>query len=173
MIAALLRWPGDVTNWSLLFVEDPTKTRPAVSEFLVLSLRHNLLPKTENYSSHTRHGKYKSLAATRSQGHVCTHFNLRLRYCPCLSLHQSQSQQFKQNMSSQPTSQQQASTNYKEAFQLFDKRGTGRVHRDSLGDLLRACGQNPTLAEIADLEKSLGSPECMLSPLRKSPPGRC
>jgi len=79
-------------------------------------------------------------------------------------LHQSKSQQFKQNMSSQPTSQQQASTNYKEAFQLFDKRGTGRVPRDSLGDLLRACGQNPTLAEIADLEKSLGSPECMLFP---------
>jgi Ca2+-binding EF-hand superfamily protein len=61
--------------------------------------------------------------------------------------------------------QQQASTNYKEAFQLFDKRGTGRVPRDSLGDLLRACGQNPTLAEIADLEKSLGSPECVLSPI--------
>jgi len=34
--------------------------------------------------------------------------------------------------------QQQASTNYKEAFALFDKRG------------------NPTLAEISDLEKSVG-----------------
>ena len=52
--------------------------------------------------------------------------------------------------------QQQASTNYKEAFALFDKRGNGRVTRDSLGDLLRACGQNPTLAEIQDLEKSVG-----------------
>lgn len=51
----------------------------------------------------------------------------------------------------------QASTNYKEAFSLFDKRGTGRVSLDSLGDLLRACGQNPTLGEISDLEKSLGS----------------
>lgn len=50
----------------------------------------------------------------------------------------------------------QASTNYKEAFQLFDKRGTGRVTLDSLGDLLRACGQNPTLAEIRDLEKNVG-----------------
>lgn len=50
----------------------------------------------------------------------------------------------------------QASTNYKEAFSLFDRRGTGRVSRDLLGDLLRACGQNPTLAEIADLEKSIG-----------------
>ncbi|OJD18792.1 hypothetical protein AJ78_01199 [Emergomyces pasteurianus Ep9510] len=50
----------------------------------------------------------------------------------------------------------QASTNYKEAFSLFDKRGNGRVALESLGDLLRACGQNPTLAEIGDLEKSIG-----------------
>jgi len=49
-----------------------------------------------------------------------------------------------------------ASTNYKESFSLFDKRGTGRVSLDSLGDLLRACGQNPTLAEIRDLEKQAG-----------------
>lgn len=50
----------------------------------------------------------------------------------------------------------QASTNYKEAFSLFDKRGNGRVALDSLGDLLRACGQNPTLAEIRELEKNVG-----------------
>ena len=50
----------------------------------------------------------------------------------------------------------QASTNYKEAFSLFDKRGNGRVSLESLGDLLRACGQNPTLAEIHDLEKQVG-----------------
>lgn len=50
----------------------------------------------------------------------------------------------------------QASTNYKEAFSLFDKRGNGRVALDSLGDLLRACGQNPTLAEIRDLERNVG-----------------
>ncbi|KAF6822334.1 Myosin regulatory light chain cdc4 [Colletotrichum plurivorum] len=50
----------------------------------------------------------------------------------------------------------QASTNYKEAFSLFDKRGNGRVALDSLGDLLRACGQNPTLTEIRDLEKNVG-----------------
>ncbi|KAF7539040.1 hypothetical protein G7054_g2436 [Neopestalotiopsis clavispora] len=54
----------------------------------------------------------------------------------------------------------QASTNYKEAFSLFDKRGNGRVTLDSLGDLLRACGQNPTLAEIRDLEKNVGG-ECL------------
>merc|ERR1711977_799362 len=50
----------------------------------------------------------------------------------------------------------QASTNYKEAFALFDKRGNGRVTVDSLGDLLRACGQNPTLSEIEDLKRSAG-----------------
>jgi Ca2+-binding EF-hand superfamily protein len=51
----------------------------------------------------------------------------------------------------------QASTNYREAFQLFDKRGNGRVDRGALGDLLRACGQNPTLAEIGDLERGVGA----------------
>lgn len=70
-------------------------------------------------------------------------------------------------------SQVQASTNYKEAFQLFDKRGNGRVTVDSLGDLLRACGQNPTIAEIKDLEKQAGG-ECKSAPvytkhLRKRP----
>lgn len=56
---------------------------------------------------------------------------------------------------------EQASTNYKEAFSLFDKRGTGRVSLESLGDLLRACGQNPTLAEIRELEKGMGG-DCEL-----------
>jgi Ca2+-binding EF-hand superfamily protein len=51
----------------------------------------------------------------------------------------------------------QASTNYKEAFALFDKRGNQRVQLECLGDLLRACGQNPTLSEIRDLEKNVGS----------------
>lgn len=60
-----------------------------------------------------------------------------------------------------PSLTQQASTNYKEAFALFDKRGNGRVALQSLGDLLRACGQNPTLAEIKDLEKSVGG-DCEL-----------
>ncbi|TKA31445.1 hypothetical protein B0A50_02292 [Salinomyces thailandicus] len=52
---------------------------------------------------------------------------------------------------------QAQSTNFKEAFSLFDKRGTGRVQLDSLGDLLRACGQNPTLAEIRDLKAQVGN----------------
>lgn len=50
----------------------------------------------------------------------------------------------------------QASTNYKEAFALFDKRGNGRVALQSLGDLLRACGQNPTMAEVREQEKNVG-----------------
>ncbi len=57
----------------------------------------------------------------------------------------------------------QASTNYKEAFSLFDKRGNGRVALESLGDLLRACGQNPTLSEIRDLEKNVGG-DCEFGP---------
>lgn len=40
---------------------------------------------------------------------------------------------------------------YKEAFALFDKKGTGAVPREVLGDLLRALGQNPTQAEVADI----------------------
>jgi len=43
---------------------------------------------------------------------------------------------------------------YKEAFALFDKKGTGTVPRETLGDLLRALGQNPTQAEVADIVTS-------------------
>ena len=43
---------------------------------------------------------------------------------------------------------------------LIDKRGNQRVQVESLGDLLRACGQNPTLSEIRDLEKNVGG-DCM------------
>lgn len=47
-----------------------------------------------------------------------------------------------------------ASSEYKEAFALFDKRGTGAVPRETLGDLLRALGQNPTQAEVAEIISS-------------------
>ena len=67
-----------------------------------------------------------------------------------------------QNDSNHRYDDDQASTNYKEAFSLFDKRGTGRVALESLGDLLRACGQNPTLAEIKELEKSIGG-DCKIT----------
>ena len=43
---------------------------------------------------------------------------------------------------------------YKEAFALFDKKGTGEVPRESLGDLTRALGQNPTQAEVAHIVSS-------------------
>jgi Ca2+-binding EF-hand superfamily protein len=45
-------------------------------------------------------------------------------------------------------------TEYKEAFALFDKKGTGAVPRETLGDLLRALGQNPTQSEVADIVAS-------------------
>ncbi|XXZ99324.1 SCF ubiquitin ligase complex subunit cdc4 [Meyerozyma guilliermondii] len=44
---------------------------------------------------------------------------------------------------------------YKDAFALFDKKGTGKIPAEHLGDLLRAVGQNPTLAEVAELQREL------------------
>lgn len=46
------------------------------------------------------------------------------------------------------------SSEYKDAFALFDKKGTGAVPREVLGDLLRALGQNPTQTEVADIVAS-------------------
>jgi Ca2+-binding EF-hand superfamily protein len=46
---------------------------------------------------------------------------------------------------------------YREAFALFDKRGTGQVPRESLGELLRSLGQNPTQADVAELERTVGA----------------
>jgi len=46
---------------------------------------------------------------------------------------------------------------YREAFALFDKKGTGQVPRESLGELLRSLGQNPTQAEVAQLEQAVGN----------------
>ena len=48
----------------------------------------------------------------------------------------------------------QLSPEYKEAFALFDKRGKGTVPRETLGDLLRALGQNPTQTEVAEIVAS-------------------
>lgn len=45
---------------------------------------------------------------------------------------------------------------YQEAFALFDKRGTSRVPRESLGELLRSLGQNPTQREVAELQGKVG-----------------
>ncbi|KAH8082380.1 hypothetical protein HD553DRAFT_72485 [Filobasidium floriforme] len=48
------------------------------------------------------------------------------------------------------------SSEYQEAFALFDKRGTSRVPRESLGELLRSLGQNPTQREVAELQGKVG-----------------
>ncbi|GAA5893544.1 hypothetical protein JCM5296_007485 [Sporobolomyces johnsonii] len=44
----------------------------------------------------------------------------------------------------------------KEAFALFDKRGAGTIPPSSLGDVLRALGQNPTQKEVQDLANQVG-----------------
>ncbi|KAL7750960.1 myosin II light chain [Sorochytrium milnesiophthora] len=46
-------------------------------------------------------------------------------------------------------------SDYKEAFSLFDKKGNGTIEPDSLGDLLRALGQNPTQAQVKELIDAL------------------
>lgn len=51
------------------------------------------------------------------------------------------------------------STEAKEAFALFDKRGAGKIPAESLGDVLRALGQNPTQKEVYDLAAQVGSPD--------------
>lgn len=40
---------------------------------------------------------------------------------------------------------------YKEAFALFDKTGTGMISTRELGNLMKSLGQNPTEAELRDL----------------------
>ncbi|KAF9115615.1 hypothetical protein BGX27_007194 [Mortierella sp. AM989] len=42
-------------------------------------------------------------------------------------------------------------TEYKEGFSLFDRKGNGTIETSSLGDLLRALGQNPTQSQVRDL----------------------
>uniref|UniRef100_K7F5F9 Myosin light chain 6 n=1 Tax=Pelodiscus sinensis TaxID=13735 RepID=K7F5F9_PELSI len=45
---------------------------------------------------------------------------------------------------------------FKEAFQLFDRTGDGRILYSQCGDVMRALGQNPTNAEVM---KVLGNPK--------------
>ncbi|KAF9375192.1 hypothetical protein CPC16_000852 [Podila verticillata] len=40
---------------------------------------------------------------------------------------------------------------YREGFNLFDRKGNGTIDTESVGDLLRALGQNPTNAEVEQL----------------------
>jgi calmodulin len=44
---------------------------------------------------------------------------------------------------------------WREAFSLFDKSGKGSIAAKTVGDLLRALGQNPTMAELKDLLKEV------------------
>lgn len=45
---------------------------------------------------------------------------------------------------------------FREAFELFDKVGDGKILYSQCGDLMRALGQNPTNAEVL---KVLGNPK--------------
>lgn len=47
------------------------------------------------------------------------------------------------------------STDYREAFGLFDRVGDNKVAYNQIADIMRALGQNPTNKEVAKL---LGSP---------------
>ena len=38
-------------------------------------------------------------------------------------------------------------------FALYDKRGDGNIGPDELGDALRACGLNPSAAEVDAISK--------------------
>jgi len=38
---------------------------------------------------------------------------------------------------------------FREAFQLFDRSGDERIKLSQVGDVIRALGQNPTNAEVA------------------------
>src|SRR6218665_3306374 len=43
------------------------------------------------------------------------------------------------------------STEFKEAFSLFDKDGDGTIKTKELGTVMRSLGQNPTEAELQDM----------------------
>uniref|UniRef100_A0A8C5ML62 Myosin light chain 6B n=1 Tax=Leptobrachium leishanense TaxID=445787 RepID=A0A8C5ML62_9ANUR len=47
-------------------------------------------------------------------------------------------------------------SDFKEAFQLFDRTGDGKILYSQCGDVMRALGQNPTNAEVL---KVLGNPK--------------
>ena len=44
-----------------------------------------------------------------------------------------------------------SSTEFKEAFSLFDKDGDGTITTKELGTVMRSLGQNPTEAELQDM----------------------
>lgn len=60
----------------------------------------------------------------------------------------------------------QSEAEWKEAFSLFDKKGTGKIDGENLGDLLRALGQNPTQAEVKELTQSAPAQSTSRTPPR-------
>lgn len=44
-----------------------------------------------------------------------------------------------------------SSSEFKEAFSLFDKDGDGTITTKELGTVMRSLGQNPTEAELQDM----------------------
>jgi len=46
---------------------------------------------------------------------------------------------------------------FKEAFSLYDKAGEGAIDSKELGTVMRALGQNPTIAELEEMKTSLES----------------
>ena len=59
-------------------------------------------------------------------------------------------------------------TDQREAFQLFDRKGDGKVDSNQLGDILRALGLNPTEADVAkirgDIDPTGIENYCAISP---------
>lgn len=54
-------------------------------------------------------------------------------------------------MSITPLIMEFVSTEFKEAFKLFDKDGDGTITTKELGTVMRSLGQNPTEAELQDM----------------------
>ena len=46
---------------------------------------------------------------------------------------------------------------FKEAFSLYDKAGEGAIDSKELGTVLRALGQNPSMAELEEMKTELES----------------
>ena len=48
-----------------------------------------------------------------------------------------------------------SSTEFKDAFKMFDKDGDGTITTKELGTVMRSLGQNPTEAELSDMIKEV------------------
>eukprot|EP01127_Copromyxa_protea_P015583 TRINITY_DN449_c0_g2_i1.p2 TRINITY_DN449_c0_g2~~TRINITY_DN449_c0_g2_i1.p2 ORF type:complete len:142 (-),score=46.73 TRINITY_DN449_c0_g2_i1:28-453(-) len=50
-----------------------------------------------------------------------------------------------------------AEEKWKEAFDLFDRTGDGKISTQELGTVMRALGESPTQAEVAEICKEVGA----------------